>query len=126
MQSPNLLVKTRQPDFAELRSFRKTIGNAINFRLILKRNQKRIDNCFRTKIEIKNIQLFSNNLLASLLLSQHNLMDYGNVMLSGHNFKFGNKSTICCLDLFDLSEVATTSVIYCNFKNPKSIQLQPQ
>ena len=91
MQSPNLLVKTRQPDFAELRSFRKTIGNAINFRLILKRNQKRIDNCFRTKIEIKNIQLFSNNLLASLLLSQHNLMDYGNVMLSGHNFKFGNQ-----------------------------------
>ena len=91
MQSPNLLVKTRQPDFTELRSFRKTIGNAINCRLILKRNQKRIDNCFRTKIEIKNIQLFSNNLLASLLLSQHNLMDYGNVMLSGHNFKFGNQ-----------------------------------
>ena len=91
MQSPNLLVKTRQSDFAELRSFRKTIRNAINFRLILKRNQKRIDNSFGTKIEIKNIQLFSNNLLASLLLSQHNLMHYGNVMLSGHNFKFGNQ-----------------------------------
>ena len=44
-----------------------------------------------TKIAIKNIQLFWNNLLASLLLRQHNLMHYGNFILSRHNFKLGNQ-----------------------------------
>ena len=32
-------------------------------------------------------------------------MDYGNVMLSEHNFKLGN------INLSDMSEVATTSVL---------------
>ena len=37
-------------------------------------------------------------------------MHYGNVMLSGHNFKLGNQ-TVYCLNLLDMSEVATTSVM---------------
>ena len=55
-------------DFAELCPFRKIIGNAIDFILFCKKmNRKRINNGFGTKIEIENIQLFWNNLLASLL-----------------------------------------------------------
>ena len=64
-----------------------------------------MNNCLGIKFKMKNTQLFWNNLLASLLLSQHNLVNYGNVMLSEHNFKLGN------INLSDMSEVATTSVL---------------
>ena len=55
------------------------------------KNQKRLNSCLGTKVAIKNIQLSWTNLLASLLLRQHNVMHFGNVMLSRHYFKLCNQ-----------------------------------
>ena len=91
-------VKTRQPDFAELRPFCKTIGNAINFRLFFK---KRIKKNWQLFGELnRNQNFFWNNQLASLLLSQR--IHCGNVMLSGHNFKLGNQLYIVSIRLICL------------------------
>ena len=73
--------------FYRITPFSQNNRNAINFRSFFKKNYKRIDNCLGTKMEIENIQLFRNNQLANLLLCTPPL------------------------NLFDVSEVATTSVI---------------
>ena len=60
-------IETWYFDFAELHPLREKIGNAIDFILSCREmNRKRINDGFGTKIEIENIQLFWNNLLASL------------------------------------------------------------
>ena len=62
------LVETRQSDFAELNPFRKQSEMQTILDSFGKKNWKRIDNGFGTKIKIENIQLFWNNLLESLPL----------------------------------------------------------
>ena len=52
------LVETRQSDFTGLHHFRKQSEVQQILDCFEKKNQKRIDNGFGTKIEIENIQLF--------------------------------------------------------------------
>ena len=62
------LVETRQSDFTELRPFCKQSEMQYILDSFEKKSRKRINNGFGTKIQIKNIQLFWNNLLASLVI----------------------------------------------------------
>ena len=113
------LVETWQSNFAELRPFRKTIKNAINFRLFWKKESK------------KNRKLFGDqnrNRIYSIVLKQFISKP------AAQSTQF-DALWECYAKWAQLQIRQYKSVWYvwsghnlctCNFRTPKNIQLQPQ